>query len=145
MEDGKTPVFSHLPFAISHQAALFSGLLALDGAALSDREGVLRCDRDLPCETQVVPGDRRLLLARTGLFLLTPHEPVARRSHGALEQGAGDCRGKRHPDHVSHSYAGRYGLRLGRDSGSEVPEQDDRKKSNGCCDESHVHLHLLRI
>src|SRR6476646_10525454 len=27
MEDGKTPVFSHLPFAISHQAALFSGLL----------------------------------------------------------------------------------------------------------------------
>jgi len=28
MEDGKTPTFSHLPFGISHQAALFSGLLA---------------------------------------------------------------------------------------------------------------------
>ena len=29
MEDGKTPVFSPLPFAISHQAALFNGLLKL--------------------------------------------------------------------------------------------------------------------
>jgi len=27
MEDGKTPLFSHLPLAISHQAAFFSGLL----------------------------------------------------------------------------------------------------------------------
>jgi len=27
MEDGRTPVFSHLPFAISHQAPFFSGLL----------------------------------------------------------------------------------------------------------------------
>src|SRR5689334_12484942 len=55
---------------------------------LSDLQGVSRCDRDLPRETQVVPGDRCLVLASAGLLLLTPHEPVAYGGHAALEQGA---------------------------------------------------------
>jgi hypothetical protein len=35
MEDGKTPLFYHLPFSIHHQAGLFSGLLARVGRRAS--------------------------------------------------------------------------------------------------------------